>query len=52
MIYGNKFLPKEDKPNSIIEFGISSIVYDEYINIKSLLEKCNNKKFHILDNQI
>ena len=44
MIYGNVFLPKEDKSNYVNEFEVSSIVYDEYINRKSLLEACTSEE--------
>lgn len=45
MIYGNKFLPKEDisiESASILEFGIQSVVYDEYCVYNSLLESCSD----------
>ena len=43
MIYGNKFLPKKEESISVQEFGVESIVYNEYYNYKSLLESCSDK---------
>lgn len=42
MIYGNKFLPKKEESASILEFGIHSVVYDEYCVYNSLLESCSD----------
>ncbi len=55
MIYGNVFLPPNNKEEtiSVKEFGIESIVYNEYYNYKSLLETCvtdNNRA--ILEAQV
>ena len=46
MIYGNKFLPKEDistESASMRDFGIESVVYNEYYNYLSLLENCKDE---------
>ena len=54
MIYGNKFLPKEEisiESASIKDFGIESIAYNEYCNISSLLESCTDDKT-ILEAQV
>lgn len=42
MIYGNVFLPKKEVSASILEFGIQSVVYDEYCVYNSLLESCTD----------
>lgn len=42
MIYGNKFLPKKEESISVQEFGVESIVYNEYVNYKGLLESCTD----------
>lgn len=42
MIYGNKFLPKHKESVSMMEFGVESVVYNEYHNYKNLLESCTD----------